>query len=280
MTLTNRPKFDDPRIDNRIAIDGEIQSACSAIVKMGGSIVTSKGGILDANNILSLAREIVEYNHLLIIVHGGGTITKELLLEQKVESDFLSIEQRFIVERFRESISKLNDLILHLFREVGLQCFPVIPHKMFISDNGKIVSWDLTEIKDILARHSMPVLYGDILTDKSRGYYTCSSDQISSHLAKIMRPNLVLFLTDVDGVYEYYPPTSNTAGPLRYANTLTLSRIQSDYKVGSSDMHHKLEQALECAPFTKCCCICNGRVRGNLLNALREESCSGTIVLG
>ncbi len=250
-----------------------------AIIKLGGSVITRREGDFDIENTHSLAREILGYDRVAVVVHGGGSFTKRVLLKHQVESDFLCSAQQAVIEQFREAIESLNRLLLDVFESVGLECVSVAPHTILTSNDGRIVDCDLTKVRDLLVSGISPVLFGDVLIDQARGYYTCSSDQIASHLATILRPRTALFLTDVDGVYENHPPDSDQVKPIPIVDVTFLNHIHHNYKVGKRDMYGKIEQAIACAPFTEFCCILNGRVRGNLINTLQGRARVGTEVI-
>jgi isopentenyl phosphate kinase len=239
------------------------------IIKLGGSVITQREGGFDTENTYSLAREIAGYGQPAVIVHGGGSFAKRVLLEHKVKSDFISSEQQVLVEQFRETMERLNHLLLGVFESAGLRCVSIVPHTVLASNDGDIVECDSAKVRGLLADGIIPVLYSDILTDRSGQYYACSGDKIASYLTKALRPKAVLFLTDVDGVYEHYPPESEGVKPLAVADATFLAHMPHNYTVGQSDMYEKLAQAIACAPFTELCCILNGRVRGNIINALQ-----------
>lgn len=253
--------------------------AALVIIKLGGSVITEREGSFDTENAHSLAREMIEYGRIALIVHGGGSFTKHMLLEHKIESDFFSPEQQVVVEQFREAIKSLNRLLLNVFENVGLECVSIASHTILISNDGEIVDCDLTKVRELLIDGINPVLFGNVLVDQARGYYACSSDQIASHLARILRPKAVFFLTDVDGVYEQYPPESDQIKPLPVVDGAFLNHMDHNYKVGVGDMYGKVEQAVACAPFTELCCILNGRVCGNLINVLHGRTRVGTEVI-
>lgn len=250
----------------------------SIIIKLGGSVITHREGDFDTENAHSLAREIVEYGRNVVIVHGGGSYTKRVLLKHQVESDFLSSAQRVVIEQFREAMKGLNDLLLGVFESAGLECVSIASHTVLTSDDGEIVDCNLSKARELLMDGITPVLFGDVLVDRARGYYACSGDQIASHLARILRPKMVLFLTDVDGVYEHYPPESDQTKPLPTVDVTFLNHMHHNYEVGGRDMYGKIEQAIACTPFTELCCILNGRVRGNLVNVLQSRTRVGTKV--
>lgn len=245
-------------------------------------MLTNKGGEFDKNNADSLAREIAQLTKKgmrFILVHGGGSFTKDTLLKHEVKSDFLSvIEYEKIVANFRNSIKALNYHLTKSLREVGLEYTTLTANSIFTSYKGEILSCNILNFEKLLISGSI-LLHGDILRDWVCGYYVCSSDKIVSFLAKMLRPSSVLFLTDVDGIYEEFPPRSQDARPLRVADQTYLARIPINYQVGVGEIHGKLAQAVSCAFFTKDCYIVNGRIPGNLSKAITEDMFLGTKVV-
>lgn len=213
-----------------------------------------------------------------LIVHGGGSPAKSIVLENKHRSDYLSQADLEVVKLFRETIITLNNDVVRVFREAGIKCKSFTPHTIMTSRDGLITRGDTVEIERTLADGVVPILYCDVLVDEVRDYFTCSSDQIASYLARRLGPETVVFLTDADGVYEHYPP-KDQAKPLAVVGASYFSSLSHNYQVGKGDMHGKLEQAIACAPFTRLCCIINGRVRGNLMAVLRDKIHVGTRVV-
>jgi isopentenyl phosphate kinase len=245
-----------------------------ALIKIGGSVITQREGGFDEKSSYSLAKQIldiVESGLSVVIVHGGGSFAKRVLVKHKVKSDFISPEQQVLIDQFRKAMERLNYLLLGIFESAGLRCVSIIPHTVLASNDGDIVECDSAKVRGLLVDGIIPVLYSDILTDRSGQYYTCSSDKIASYLTKLLRPKAALFLTDVDGVYEHYLPESDGVKPLAVADATFLAYMPHNYTVGQSDMYEKLAQAIACAPFTELCCILNGRVRGNIVNALQGK---------
>ena len=61
----------------------------------------------------------------------------------------------------------------------------------------------------ILANNLVPVTHGDVVFDEELGCSVASSDTIVQHLSNIFRPSHVVFVTDVDGIYDKDPNEAN-----------------------------------------------------------------------
>jgi isopentenyl phosphate kinase len=106
----------------------------------------------------------------------------------------------------------------------------------------------------LLDRGYIPQLYGDVVLDETADFSICSGDQIIAKLAGKIKPNRVIFLTDVDGVYADDPRKSKKSG------------LASDV---TGSMAGKLREIKD----IKCeVTICNGLKPGVFLKCLQGEN--------
>ncbi len=239
-----------------------------ALVKLGGSIITGyeeEIASFDAPSAHAIAVELKNATQPPIIVHGNGTFGKSVLLKHGIRSDFLSLEQGQVALDFNRQSERLNDLLLDVFNEVGLRAAPVaLSSTMLRCEDGNISLADISPIQALVSVGVTPVVHGGIFSDVHRGFYACSGDKIMSELSKLLEPNVIIFLSDVDGVYENYPPHFETDRPVEIADWTFWQRMPHNYAVGIGEMHDKLEQALISAAFADRCYIINGRVPSNI----------------
>ncbi|MCL4528191.1 MAG: isopentenyl phosphate kinase [Chloroflexi bacterium] len=252
-----------------------------AIVKLGGSIITQENGEIDLENLKKLCYEIAQYEHPLIIVHGGGYFIKNILLDNRVETDFFSEEEDSFVKYLRDRLIKLNTSLVNSFQNVGLQSFSIPAHSKFSYRDGKVVPneglFDLLD--NILKSGRIPIFFGDVLDNLAGGFYFSSSDKIVTCLAKRLKPKLVLFLSNIDGVYETFPPISEWESILPVVSPRILEKLQNKYDVGRGEIYEKLVEAIDCAAQAEVCRIINGRTPGNLLGTLCEQLEVGTRII-
>jgi len=257
---------------------------CRVIMKVGGSVVTLNSNKPNKDNINRIAHEVVQCSPNgagIVIVHGGGSYTKGVLVRNNMLDNYFNQHQLHIVTEFRQVIKNLSEEIIKSFATVGIKAYTDNVSTLFVSDNGRIISCDILKIRDLLSK-GLVILHGDVLVDKSRQYYACSGDQVVSYLSRVVKPETVLFLTDVDGVYKNYPPQTPSADPLPFITPECIAELSSRsvYKVGFGDMAGKLTEAMRCVYFSNNCYIMNGFRYGNITNAIQQKIFSGTRVLG
>ncbi|CAN1187767.1 Isopentenyl phosphate kinase [Linum perenne] len=84
----------------------------------------------------------------------------------------------------------------------------------FVATRISLASADLSMVAKAIESGFMPVLHGDAVLDKQLGCTILSGDVIIRHLADYLKPEYVVFLTDVLGVYDR-PPSEPDAVLMR-----------------------------------------------------------------
>lgn len=177
--------------------------------------------------------------------------------------------------------AELNKLVMDALREAGIVAMAIPPSASVIARAGAVVSWDLTPIKQAMSRGIMPVVYGDVVFDKTRGGTILSTEDLFVHLAREMRPQRVLLAGLEDGVYADFPARKHRVTRVTPAS---YEKIRSEVGASSGTdvtggMDSKVKQmlalvteipALEVQLFS-------GKAEGNLAGALRGEAL-GTLI--
>ncbi|MHA1917495.1 MAG: isopentenyl phosphate kinase [Candidatus Ranarchaeia archaeon] len=181
------------------------------IIKLGGSVITDKSKPLTPNleNIERLVHEIkkatAEVDINLIIVHGGGSFGHSLAKESKINQGFKESKQRIGFVKTHQAMIALNKLIVDSLCRNNLPAFSFSPGNMWMTDKGRLVDSEISLIKEAIRRGFTPVLFGDTLLDRSKGFAILSGDQIISYLSKILNPKAIIIGTDTDGLYSADP---------------------------------------------------------------------------
>ncbi|KAK6157870.1 hypothetical protein DH2020_012118 [Rehmannia glutinosa] len=151
-----------------------------------------------------------------IVVHGAGSFGHFQASKSGVHKGGLSkplVKSGFVATRI--SVTSLNLEIVRALAKEGIPSIGLSPFSCGWStcERNIAVADTLTVVKAIDAGF-VPVLHGDAVLDSSQGCTILSGDVIIRHLAEELRPDYVVFLTDVFGVYDR-PPTEPGATLLR-----------------------------------------------------------------
>lgn len=188
------------------------------IIKLGGSVVTYK------NRSRPTIRRIV-INHLseqisalyksdkyqIIIVHGTGSFGHLIAKKHNLVQSIKNAKKRMLCSIAAAKIAQLNLLIISSLQKNSVPAISIPPHAFITQSQGKIMNFDVNLIKKLLDSNGVPILYGDFVFDHTQGYSIISSDIITAYLAKNLGAEQIIFLSDVDGIFDSDPKTNKKA---------------------------------------------------------------------
>ncbi len=173
------------------------------ILKIGGSVITDKGSISSArkDEIDRISREIASFKAEadlnLILVHGAGSFGHPQALKY-VNQEFDAQGVYFI----HRSVKILNSMVLDSLSGFGVRALPVHPLSSCLLEDGKIVDFQIGQIKLMLDKGIVPVIHGDMAMDRTRGASVLSGDRIVPYLAVVMNTSKIGAGSDIDGVLD------------------------------------------------------------------------------
>ncbi|KAL7091328.1 hypothetical protein ACP275_12G098700 [Erythranthe tilingii] len=147
-----------------------------------------------------------------VVVHGAGSFGHFQASKSGVHKGGLNkslVKSGFIATRI--SVTSLNLEIVRALAKEGIPSIGMSPFSCGWSTCQRNLSTaDISTVVKALDTGFIPVLHGDAVLDSSQGCTILSGDVIIRHLAEQLRPDYVVFLTDVLGVYDR-PPTEPDA---------------------------------------------------------------------
>ncbi|KAI3880185.1 hypothetical protein MKX03_024777 [Papaver bracteatum] len=151
-----------------------------------------------------------------IIVHGAGSFGHFQASRSGVHKGGLHhplVKAGFVATRI--SVTSLN---LEIVRALAREGIPSVGMSPFASGwttcKRNISAADTSQVAKSIDSGFVPVLHGDAVYDDLQDCTILSGDVIIRHLAEVLKPEYVVFLTDVLGVYDR-PPTDSNAVLLR-----------------------------------------------------------------
>ncbi|KAJ4973704.1 hypothetical protein NE237_006878 [Protea cynaroides] len=151
-----------------------------------------------------------------IVVHGAGSFGHFQASKSGVHKGGLHLPlvmAGFVATRI--SVTSLNLEIVRALAREGIPSIGMSPFACGWSTcERNIASADIFQVAKAINSGFVPVLHGDAVLDNLQGCTILSGDVIIRHLAELLKPEYVVFLTDVLGVYDR-PPTDSNAVLLR-----------------------------------------------------------------
>lgn len=260
------------------------------ILKLGGAVVTHKkrGGGLNKKVVQRVAQEIKsalgKKPQSLILVHGAGGKAHGLAHRfglQKGAPDAKAIQGALQTHR---EVGCLQQDIAFILNQAGLPIVPLPSASLFYYQNGKLNFCGSKLVGEILKKGWIPLLNGDMVLDQQKNFSILSGDTIAAVCAEKFGADLILFATDVDGVYTSNPHQDKSARLLKKINPKVIQTLSK--KVSASptsrdttgEMMGKLAKltGIDSKATTR---IFNGLKAGNITAALTGKSVGTAITL-
>ncbi|HEC76021.1 MAG TPA: isopentenyl phosphate kinase family protein [Thermoplasmatales archaeon] len=247
------------------------------ILKLGGSVISNKNKPFSFNKkvVSNIADEIAEFypEENFIVVHGGGSFGHPLAKKYGIRGGLDSENKKIGFSKTHMAMIELNKKIVEIFIEHNLPAFPLAPSSIFFVENGEILEGFFEVIEKYLELKFIPVLFGDVAIAVDKGIDILSGDQIISSLSKIFMPEKVIFLMDVDGIYNKNPEEKEAKLIEEIKEPFEFNQKKGMYDV-TGGIKNKVDQALKmnCTSY-----FINGRKKGYLRKAIIGEKV-GTII--
>ena len=255
------------------------------IVKLGGSVVTVKDMPMTADheNVKRLAEEIkAAWPTPLVVIHGGGSFGHPVAKKYGIADGFISERQVIGFTRTHQAMVALNTVIVDALLDEGIPALSVAPSAFIATYDGRMPRGDFENIGRLVVKGMLPVLYGDAVIDKSRGFSILSGDQLAVRLAVSMGANRLIFGVDVDGVYTSNPKLAPQA---RLIDRLSLEKLEGFVEIGKAlttdvtgGMLGKVSEARAAVEAGIEVRMVNATKPGVILKALRGEPVAGTVL--
>jgi len=175
----------------------------TVILKIGGSVITEKDNVSSArkDDIDRISQEIASFkansHDALIIVHGAGSFGHPQAM--KWANAGFNAQGVYLTHT---SVKALNSMVLDSLDRAGIRALPVHPLSSCLLENGRLVEFQLSQVKLMLDRGIVPVLHGDVVMDRALGAAVLSGDRIVPYLATAMGASKIGAGSNVEGVLD------------------------------------------------------------------------------
>jgi len=291
------------------------------LVKLGGSLITDKRGTEAARHevMARLAAELAEglpaareRGLAVVLGHGSGSFGHVAAAEHGVvdglgpgspsnsAADPAGRAARLAgASSTQGKAAHLHRLLLAELRRAGLAPFSIAPSSALVAARRQPAHLAAEPLALALAAGFLPVVYGDLVTDREQGVAICSTEAVFQAIVEALpgygyRVAEALWLGETAGVYDEAGETIPTiaAGPSLGAPAgaaaagaggtagvvATAGAAEGTDVTGG--MAHRLETALALATAGVPSRIADGTEPGLLARALAGEEIAGTRVVG
>ena len=254
------------------------------IVKLGGSVITDKTDYRTfRRDIVSrLAKEIADSGKKVLIVHGAGSFGHIVSKENDLMNGYKDPSQIPAMARVMADTRELSAMVVEELLEAGIPAVSVPPGSCFVLEDGRLTIENDEVITRLLDLGIIPVMFGDVCTDRRRKFSIVSGDQIMERLCQKLDPEMAVFVSDVDGLYDRNPKNDPKARMYGLVTRETMSEIDmsSDVDDVTGGIRGKMESMLRMTDSKRKCILINGNAPGRLLSLLKGEIVTCTTAEG
>jgi len=253
------------------------------LIKLGGSVITNKSRykVFSRHCVSRLCEEIKASGKDVIIVHGAGSFGHVVAKEFKLQNGYSEDPQIPAVAKVSHDMRTLNNMVMDELIDAGINAVSIPPGACFEMDDGELVG-DISILKGYLELGIMPVMFGDIVLDTNKRFGICSGDKIMETLASLFSPESVIFVSDIDGLYDKDPKTNKDAKLIETVDNDVLGRVTTDIIVDdvTGGVRAKMETMLRMSSQDRDCILINGKVKNRLYDLLTGKKVICTTAKG
>jgi isopentenyl phosphate kinase len=207
------------------------------IIKLGGSVITYKDKPLTPNylaieKMANIIKELKTHNKI-IIVHGGGSFGHYW----SIKYDMHTLPSAYSdegISRVRESMIKLNSIIVEKFIAINLKPFSI--HASSFVFNNLHCREQIMDMMDMIKNNDLiPITYGDVIHTSGGNFSILSGDTLMNILSVNLKPRFSIFTTNVDGIYDNIT-NGNLVPNILISKTKELLTKGADTKIEFSSM--------------------------------------------
>ncbi len=238
------------------------------IIKLGGSIISKRDIWREADfeNIYNIANQLKQIREPMIIIHGLGSFGRAYL--PIYNGRYIDKSQVALARYIQAGLRNMNDIVVSTFIIKGLKIRTFEPESIFQVYNDKIIDFNDRLFANYLEKGVIPIIYGGTVWDDSEKYTIVSSDEIVAFLAKYYNADLVIWATDVDGVY-------GKKGLIESFSKNSLNEFDNweyNQKDLTGGMLNKVLISLELSKIGIPSYVVNGQTKDRLSNVLNDET--------
>ena len=193
------------------------------LLKLGGSLITDKDQPYTPrlHKLVELAREIrsaLSPDQRIILGHGSGSFGHAAAKEYGTRDGVEAGSPRPYWKGFAEvwfQASQLNRFVMEALREAGIPSVALAPAAAVTARDVRVTRWDLSPLQAALEAGLLPVIYGDVIFDETRGGTILSTEDLFAHLARELHPQRILLAGLEAGVWEDFPARTKLIPEIR-----------------------------------------------------------------
>jgi len=178
----------------------------TVLIKLGGSVITDKRRAFKPNcrSMHRVARQLARRKERLVLLNGAGSFGHIPVKRYRLDEGF---NRRKIGKfaRTKLQLLRLQEILMSILCRHGVPVVPLNPSSFMMARSGRLYRADLAPICEFLDLGFVPLFGGDLVPDLKQGWRVVSADQMASWIAPRIGASMIVYGTDVDGLYSSDP---------------------------------------------------------------------------
>ena len=178
----------------------------TVLIKLGGSVITDKRRAFKANDraMHRIAEELAIRKERLILLNGAGSFGHIPVKRYGLDDGF-SERKRDNFAKTKLQLLRLQEILVSILCGHGLPAVPFIPSSFMMARSGRLCRVEIDPLREFLDLGLVPLFGGDLVPDLDQGWRVISADQMASWIAPRIGASMIIYGTDVDGLYSSDP---------------------------------------------------------------------------
>ncbi len=178
-------------------------------IKLGGSLITDKSVEATARPdvIRRLAEEVRRAldrcpDLSLVLGHGSGSFGHMVARRYQVQRGCTEWNGYALTSA---AATRLNRIVVDAFLGAGVPVVSIQPSASARCRAGQLIELAIHPIQELLRHSLVPLVYGDVALDEEWDSTILSTEAVFVYLARVLRPQRILLLGELEGVHAADP---------------------------------------------------------------------------
>ncbi len=223
-------------------------------LKLGGSLITDKSRPETPRHEV-IARITGEIAHALdqrpdmrlVLGHGSGSFGHPAASRHKTHLGAASHAEWLGFAEVWSAAQRLNRMVIDSLIDCGVPAIAFPPSSSTIAKDHVILDMALEPIELALEAGLLPVVYGDVAFDLSRGGTIVSTEKVFAYMAGHLRPDRILLAGLDPGIYINFPESEEIFTKVTEEDVPRIQFTKAEVPDVTGGMWSKVQEALAIA---------------------------------
>jgi glutamate 5-kinase len=240
-------------------------------IKVGSNVITNKQGLPDEQIIVDISKQIKtlkDQGYQVLLISSGAVAAGKSLYQFQKKTD--TVVQRQVLASIGQV--KLISLYKDVFDKQGILCSQVLVTKEDFKSRTHYLNMQNC-LSALLSNQIVPIINENDVVSVTELMFT-DNDELAGLVSAMMNTDMLIILTNVDGIYDGDPELPGTTLLTTYdAKKINLQQIATGKKsgFGRGGILTKCQTSEKIASMGIPVHIANGRTENIILRVLRGE---------